>query len=936
MSPFTFYYFDSVNMKKTTIYLIIISTISYCCLPASGKALSGDIWAHDPSSIIKEGNKYWRFTTGDGINAFNSTDLFNWKYSSKLVFEKGTWPSWINSYVPAFKGVFWAPDIIKLNNRYCLYYACSIVGSPTSVIGMCTSPTLDQDSHDYKWTDQGLVISSSSTLDINAIDPSVFEDTDGKVYLSYGSFSDGIGVIELNALSGKVKSGAKLNRVAGGNYAAWEASCLIKEGNYYYLFANRARCCSGTSSTYYIVTGRSLSPTGPFLDKNGISLRGNNELGGGTTVLISSGRYIGPGQFGLLRDNGRNIVSMHYYDGDDNGNSKLDIADLKFTDDGWPIITRNLISAGRYKIINQNTGMLLDAVNCAQPALQQLVQNSDDNSLCQQWDLSPVGDGYYKISNQPRNQSIDVPFCNSSNGTNLQTWIWSDNDCQKYKIEQLANGLYVFTSLVNHTLSKVLQASAATNSSGSPISLFDYSGADIQQWRIEEIGTPEALQASAITDNSFTAHWKSVQNCTAYKLDVLTYLDDASYTTVTAWNFESGTNSTSSGIQENAGKNIAVFGTDNPSFTAPGNGGKTAKATGWNSNSAEKYWLININTQNYYNVKVSSIQRSSSMGPRHFKVQYKIGEKGTYTDVPGAVVSNADNFTSGIISSLSLPNDCDNQFSVYIRWLLVTNTNLNDGIINNSGESNIDDIIVTGNTGNFLPGYRDSSVNDTSLIIKNILPGTNYYYRVRSIQNDFTSVNSNSISVSTNGSPSVVFANIKAYPKNSNIEIDWTIFTQTDILRYDIEKSVNGLWFTQIGTTTSNGNKFSAQNNFFTDVNPGSIENSYRIKVVTKSGLIQYSPIVKAIIEKGQKGVFFYPNPVWGNIININLYESAKGVNKILLLNSLGQKIYETSISHPGGYSHQTLSITPNIFSGVYFFLVLNGNNKSVQKIIFN
>ncbi len=179
-----------------------------------------------------------------------------------------------------------------MDGRYYLYYSCSTLGSCISAIGVASTPTLDQSSPDYKWTDLGMVVSSSSVENINAIDPSVFKDTNGKVYLTYGSYFNGIGMIELNPATGKVKARARLYRVAGGNSSSFEASCLIKEGNYYYLFVNRAHCCRGPYSTYYIVAGRSVNPTGPFFDKNGINLRGSDNTAGGSTVMVTSGRYL--------------------------------------------------------------------------------------------------------------------------------------------------------------------------------------------------------------------------------------------------------------------------------------------------------------------------------------------------------------------------------------------------------------------------------------------------------------------------------------------------------------------------------------------------------------------------------------------------------------------------------------------------------------------
>ena len=399
------------RMKKKESSLVILFTLIYCCLPKLGKTLSGDIGVHDPSTIVKDGNNYWTFATGAGISANYSTDLVNWKAASKPVFKKGTWPSWIKNHVPDFGGYFWAPDIIYLNGMYYLYYACSTSGSSVSAIGVATTPTLNQDSPDYEWKDLGMVVSSTTHLDINAIDPSVFKDTNGRLYLAYGSYKAGLGIIELDPATGKVKAGANLSRVAGGEDAAWEAPCLIKEGNYYYLFANRAHCCNGSVSTYYIVTGRSKSPTGPFFDKNGINLRGNTASGGGTPVLVTSGRYIGPGHLGLLRENGRDLVSMHYYDGNEYGVSKLDIASLQFTDDDWPIINRNYLVAGRYKITSPVSKLVWEAPGCGGSGSERLVVNADNNTGCQEWDVTPVGDGYYKISNEAQNHAVDVPSC---------------------------------------------------------------------------------------------------------------------------------------------------------------------------------------------------------------------------------------------------------------------------------------------------------------------------------------------------------------------------------------------------------------------------------------------------------------------------------------------------------------------------------------------
>jgi hypothetical protein len=105
----------------------------------------------------------------------------------------------------------------------------------------------------------------------------------------------------------------------------------MKNGSYYYLFINRGSCCQGVNSTSYrIQVGRSASITGPYLDKNGNDL--NN--GGGTNLVVTTGRYIGPGHFGY----GQGKVTYHFYDGNDSGNAKLRITTMSWSN-GWPVVS---------------------------------------------------------------------------------------------------------------------------------------------------------------------------------------------------------------------------------------------------------------------------------------------------------------------------------------------------------------------------------------------------------------------------------------------------------------------------------------------------------------------------------------------------------------------------------------------------------------------
>ncbi|MBC8085420.1 MAG: family 43 glycosylhydrolase, partial [Hymenobacter sp.] len=106
-------------------------------------ALQGNDNCHDPSSIIKDGNKYWIFTTGRDIYAMYSYDLVKWESGSRTVFN-GARPGWIAGRTPNFKGEYWAPECVYRNGKYYLYYSVSDnFGSSISAIGLATNVTLD-------------------------------------------------------------------------------------------------------------------------------------------------------------------------------------------------------------------------------------------------------------------------------------------------------------------------------------------------------------------------------------------------------------------------------------------------------------------------------------------------------------------------------------------------------------------------------------------------------------------------------------------------------------------------------------------------------------------------------------------------------------------------------------------------------------------------
>jgi arabinan endo-1,5-alpha-L-arabinosidase len=319
----------SVRRHALTLLLIIHAGIALTTTPANAASAP----AHDPC-IIKQGDYYYLFTTGQGISIKRSRDLREWDYSG-TVFRRA--PDWAFQEVPKFDGNIWAPDISYFNGTYHLYYSISSFGSNRSCIGLAINTTLDPQSPDYRWIDQGKVIESFPGKDNwNAIDPNLAVDAEGHYYLAFGSFWDGIKMVAIDPQTGKpLQTPPEIIALASRpsvQYHPLEAPFIIRKNGYYYLFVSFDFCCKGIQSTYKIAVGRAQQIIGPYVDQQGQAML----EGGGTIILEGYDDVHGPGHNAVLQEEDKDWLVHHMYDGKRGGMPVLQIRPINWTPDGWP------------------------------------------------------------------------------------------------------------------------------------------------------------------------------------------------------------------------------------------------------------------------------------------------------------------------------------------------------------------------------------------------------------------------------------------------------------------------------------------------------------------------------------------------------------------------------------------------------------------------
>ena len=247
----------------------------------------------------------------NGTNVtFGNFDAHAWQYTSNTV-----------------AGNQWAPDIIynPTMGKWLLYMSVNGDNWASSIVCMTSNspqgPWTYQGpvvfsgfqgtyahngftaTNDYQHTDLQIALGTLSSLPTrynvganwgqywpNAIDPCVFYDEEGKLWMSYGSWSGGIFILQLDETNGlrdytvtypyqvngvttSSTGSASQNctsdpyfgtKIAGGYYVSGEASYIQHIGNYYFLFVTYG----GLTATggYQMRVFRSSNPDGPYKD----------------------------------------------------------------------------------------------------------------------------------------------------------------------------------------------------------------------------------------------------------------------------------------------------------------------------------------------------------------------------------------------------------------------------------------------------------------------------------------------------------------------------------------------------------------------------------------------------------------------------------------------------------------------------------------------
>lgn len=260
-------------------------------------------WA-DPTVWRSDGHFYSLATSLAEVKV--SDDLVSWETAGDPLSEQ------TREMLAGLGKWLWAPDIIKIGERWMLYITCYNSLEDNRIV------CLSSDSPTGPWAFESIVTDSRETGIKDTIDAEVVLDPKtGKLWLFFGSTGK-VHHVQLDASGTKLAPKAKYEHVAGvdkkdnpSRDKVFEGTYLYRHDGWWYLFGSVGLY---KDETYRLVCGRSRTLTGKFRNRKGRPL-----AEGEWTPVISSengDRFYGPGHNGeIFTDSlGQDYIIYHSHD----------------------------------------------------------------------------------------------------------------------------------------------------------------------------------------------------------------------------------------------------------------------------------------------------------------------------------------------------------------------------------------------------------------------------------------------------------------------------------------------------------------------------------------------------------------------------------------------------------------------------------------------
>lgn len=167
------------------------------------------------------------------------------------------------------------------------------------------------------------------------------------------------------------------------------------------------------------------------------------------------------------------------------------------------------------------------------------------------------------------------------------------------------------------------------------------------------------------------------------------------------------------------------------------------------------------------------------------------------------------------------------------------------------------------------------------------------------------------------------------------ILLDWVTASESQLNRFEIERSANGTTYEKIGVIAATGNSNTNKAYSFTDTKPLSKLNYYRLKMIDIDGKFSYSNVI-AFAGNQSKGIIVSnvkPNP-FIETVNLNIVLQQTQRLNIQLIDMSGRVVLTRDIQANEGNNDIRFDGLGNLSEGIYFIKIITPDAVLQQKVL--
>lgn len=166
---------------------------------------------------------------------------------------------------------------------------------------------------------------------------------------------------------------------------------------------------------------------------------------------------------------------------------------------------------------------------------------------------------------------------------------------------------------------------------------------------------------------------------------------------------------------------------------------------------------------------------------------------------------------------------------------------------------------------------------------------------------------------------------LKARMENGLTKLSWQAIDESQVQRYEVQRSSNGIDFTMLGAVNAEYRTAYA----YIDSQRVTGNCFYRLQIIDMDGTATFSYIVATTSRDYLPALGVFPNPA-RSIVNIH-HPAAKANGKLLLMNVSGIAVQEMNL--PEYAAASTIDVS-GLSAGLYYVVFISGDHKIARMLI--